>query len=267
MIDIHCHILPGVDDGATDLAEASAMAKAAAADGIAEIVATPHWTERERLAAPEWRSRFAELGSELESLHLPIRIHLGAELPLEPDLPSLAARGTLPTLAGGPYVLVEPPFTMLPGYVEQILFELQALGLRPIVAHPERCATLQMGLRRLFVLVGRGVLVQLNAGSLTGHYGGRAQSVARELLRQGLAHVIASDGHDSTGRPPLLSPALAEAAQIIGEAGTRLLVIDNPTAILAGRLVTAPPTPTTRKPRFGRLSWFQFGGRPRTGQP
>ena len=258
MIDIHCHILPGTDDGAADLSEAIAMAEAAAADGVAEVVATPHWMTHERKGLAELHWALAELGESLALHGLPVRVHAGAEILLEPDLPMLARRGKLPTLCSGPYILVEPPFAGLTGFTEQTLFELQALGLRPIVAHPERCATFQADLGRLVLLVGRGVRVQLNAGSLMGHYGGRAQAVARQMLRWRLAHAIASDGHDLFARRPLLSAAARAAAEIVGEEGARLLVVDNPAAILAGRPLAHPPPAElpARPPRWRR--WFSF---------
>ncbi|MHB1132153.1 MAG: tyrosine-protein phosphatase [Chloroflexota bacterium] len=254
MIDLHCHILPGLDDGPADADEALAMAALAVADGVRRVVATPHWPDpgapflaRRDAVLAELRRLLAERGS-------PLQLSGGGEVLLEPDLAARQAGGDLPTLGAGPYLLVELPFAApaLPNYTGQVLAELQVAGLRPILAHPERCAALQRQPQQLAGLVERGLLVQVNAASLGGGHGGQARRCAEQWLQGGLVHVLATDAHDPRERPPVLSAAVSAAARLVGEAAALALVTITPAAILAGHAVR-PPEP--RQPR-GRRWWF-----------
>ncbi|MHB1414350.1 MAG: tyrosine-protein phosphatase [Chloroflexota bacterium] len=253
MIDIHCHILPGVDDGASDLAMAVEMARVAARDGVRTIVATPHhgepnWPERRRLL-----SDLATLRSCLHEEGIAVDVLLGAEVFVSLDLGVLAAAGKLPVIGEGPYVLVEFPFSLFPNYAEHVLFELQVRGFKPIVAHPERCEPLQRDVARLAAMVDRGMLVQINAGSLTGVYGGRVRAAARQMVLAALAHVIASDGHGVKGRGPGLSTAVAEASRLVGLARAEAMVTAAPAAIIKGEGFALPPTEKPSETR--RWAW------------
>jgi protein-tyrosine phosphatase len=241
MIDIHSHILPGLDDGAGSLEESLAMARLAVADGIRTVVATPHVVtglysnSREAILAA-----VAQLQKALQENGIDLTILPGAEYRLEPDLPRRLARGELMTINDtGRYLLVEPPATLLPGYTRQVLYELQLRGLTPIIAHPERNAGFTKEPSRLHELVTGGALVQITAGSLTGLLGSRAAANARAFLKQGCVHFIASDAHDSSDRTPLLSPAAREATNLTGAEEGRRLVSVNPGRAIQGERIEA----------------------------
>lgn len=236
MIDLHCHLLPGLDDGPETMGEALAMAAVAEADGVRRIVATPHYSEADWASREEVQIRLAELRRHLRERGSRLEVLEGGEVLLGPDLPCRAAAGNLPTLHEGPYVLIEVPlFTpTLPNYGERVLAELQALGLRPILAHPERCAAFQNDLSLLAKLVERGVLTQINAGSISGAHGRRAQRVAREMLGRRLGQVIASDGHGPRDRPPTLVAAVREVARMVGHDEATAMIASTPAAVVAG---------------------------------
>ncbi len=239
MIDIHCHILPGLDDGAADLQESLAMGRLAVAGGIGATVATPHVItglhphSRETILAAVARLRadFAENG-------IPLEILPGAEYRLEHDLPQRMSRGELLTINdGGRYLLVELPADQIPEFTQQVFYELQLQGVTPIIAHPERNAGFAQAPDLLQALVSRGALAQLTADSLTGRLGSRAANTARAFLRQGYAHFIASDAHSSRRRAPVLTEALKEAGRLIGMDEAQNLVVENPGLAVRGQYI------------------------------
>jgi protein-tyrosine phosphatase len=230
MIDIHSHILPGLDDGAISLEESLAMARCAAADGIRTMVATPHVITG---LYPNSRETILEAVAKLQRTFLENEIELsilpGAEYYLEPDLPERMSRGELLTINdGGHYLLVELPAFFVAGYPAQVLYELQAQGVTPIIAHPERNAGFAAEPDLLHELVSHGALIQITAGSLAGLLGSAAEATARRLLKQGCVHFIASDAHSSRERAPVLTPAVREAVRLAGEEEAQSLVAGNP---------------------------------------
>ncbi len=249
MIDLHTHILPGLDDGAQSLADAVAMARAAAADGITTVLATPHANGHQPLTQEEVARRARALQGELEEQGIALRVLPGIENAIAPDLPQRVEGGTAFPLAGTPYLLVELPLEGFPPYTEQVLFELQVRGLTPLLAHPERNAALQRDPSPLERLVRRGILAQVTAASLMGAFGPRTQRAAVAFLKQGLVHVIATDAHAvASPRAPLLSPAVAVAARIVGQAQAWEMVEAIPHAILEGQPVAmALPERAARK--------------------
>lgn len=257
MIDLHTHILPGFDDGAKDLAEALAMARLAAEDGITLLAATPHVvrgqffpTRAEILAA------VAELNRQLIKEGLPLRVLAGAEYRLEADLPRRLAAGELLTLNdGGRYLLVELPAEVLPLYAERVLYELQLRGVTPVLAHPERNAVLGRNPSFFRGLVSRGVLSQVTAASLTGFHGKEARRTAFSFLERSLAHLIASDAHSAKDRPPALAAALRQVESRLGREAARRLV-ENAQKVLAGRAVPADAAFEFRAGRRGFLGSF-----------
>ncbi len=234
------------------------MAAIAADDGVTTIVATPHFVVGRETAWSEVEKRAAELGRLLVSRGIPVQLYIGAELMLDPSLPGLAAQGRLPLLAGGPYALVELPFYSLPTYVDRVIFELQAQGVRPVLAHPERCFPLHGDLGWLADTAARGVTVQVNATSLTGAHGPAVRQCARELLRRGLVQVIASDGHSPAERPPQLAAAVAEATELVGAQAAAAMVGQNPAAIVAGQALP-PVTTAGGRPRRRWFPGLPFG--------
>ncbi len=245
MIDLHCHILPEVDDGARTFAEAVAMGRLAAADGCTAMVATPHqrrdewWnTDQERLAGIGARLQ-AALAGEIEIL-------LGGEIRVDSellqDLPLLPPHGGLLPLAGSRYLLLELPPLGSTRDAEEVVHELAVAGWRPVLAHPELIPWLDLG--TLARLVGLGAATQVTAMSVTGDFGRRPQHDAWTLIESGLAQFVASDSHRADWRPPGLRRAFETIAGRWGEPLANRLLIHNPRAVIADHpLVAASPAP------------------------
>lgn len=233
MIDIHCHILPDVDDGAVNLAESIKMAKIAHADGIAKLVATPHInglsTNRQGLVTCH-----AQLIRFFKEQFIPVDILLGGEVPIHLN----SSEFNLHTINGTQYILIELPASHLPKNTAEILFNMILNGLHPIIVHPERNCSILEDPDKLFNLLNQQVLVQITAGSITGLFGPDSKACARFLLRKGLVSFIASDAHNAGSRRPVLSKGVAAAGKIIGKENALKLVTKNPAAMLAGAPVT-----------------------------
>lgn len=217
IIDIHCHILPNLDDGPSSIEESLAMLEEAVKAGVSEIVATPHLIWQERLLSEE------EIQSAIEHLPSAIRIHRGAEVPLM-EVPSLLENGKIITT--GKLVLLDtPPLGKLIG-LEQAIFKIVLKRLTPVIAHPERNIPLAMDKRRLEHLKNMGALFQVNAGSLFGIFGRDVKKAAENLIQWGLADIIASDAHS-----PEAFVHLQEAVKLIrkrwGEEFTEKLTRQN----------------------------------------
>ena len=237
MLDLHSHILPGVDDGPSTMEESIEMARLAYEDGTRTIVATPHnrdVTERSSISAVG--DLADRLNQEIQARYIPLRVLLGMENHLEMDTPEQVDKGLAIPIEGTHYILVELPFEFYPFYGEEVFFKLQIKGLRPIVVHPERNLAIQDNSQILANLVQKGALAQITASSIAGTFGKEPQNVSKELLRQNLVHIIASDGHTAGGtRKPLLSPGVEAAARVIGREAARKMVEDIPQAILENR--------------------------------
>jgi protein-tyrosine phosphatase len=253
MIDLHSHILPGVDDGPRDLQGSLEMARVAVEDGITRLAATPHnadWRDGGRRAWVE--ERVEELQNALDAQGIPLSVVPGVEAYIAPDLVQHLKDERAFTLNGSRYLLIELPMHSWPLYTEQVFFEVQVQGLVPILAHAARYAPVQEDPNRVFGLVERGALVQLTAGSLTGQFGRRTRDTARRLLEHNLAHLIASDSHSARSRPPRLSPGVEAATRIIGPERARAMVTTVPAAILEDDALTIEPP----KPVKPRRRWF-----------
>lgn len=237
MIDIHVHVLPGLDDGPADLAEAVEMCRLIAADGTSAVIATPHQLHE------EWENTDAALIHRLctdveTAAGGTLRIYPGAEIRASMEIPAglddLDASGLL-TLAGSRYVLVEPsPYPLAPSLGE-LIYELRVAGWWPVLAHPERYGYLAEEPERLQALARRGARLQVTAASVLGHNGRRAQQTARFLLDRRMVHFLSSDGHDSASRSPGLSEARKVVAAQWGEAMAQALTVDNPLAVIENR--------------------------------
>jgi protein-tyrosine phosphatase len=255
VIDLHTHLLPGVDDGAGTLAEAVAMARLAAADGVTTIVATPHrnpWSYRADRADAERRLEEVRRACQCEGIA--VRLLLGGESYIAPDLPEQLETGLALTINGSRYLLIEWPLAEYPPYSDQVIFELQVRGIIPVVAHAERYRFVQRDPQGLARQVERGVLAQVTASSLLGEFGPRVRRASEDLLTRGLAHLIASDSHGPERRAPVLSRARARAAELVGEGRARALVEDVPRAIINDERVDLPP-PVLPKPRPFWMFW------------
>lgn len=253
MIDLHTHILPGLDDGAPDLEASLAMARLAGADGTTTIVATPHVNFRYSFPLNEIDRRVGELKAALRSAGLELEILAGAELDVARLIELSDGELRALSLGDGPSLLLESPFAHA-GPLEDVVFDLQLRGFAPVLAHPERCPPFQRDEDLLRRLVERGALCSITAGSLAGVFGSTVRRFALRLLSEGLVHDISSDAHDSDRRPPLIGLARREVDRDLPEMSPRFdwLVEDGARAMLSGDPLPEPPPMRRRK-------WRLFG--------
>jgi protein-tyrosine phosphatase len=242
LIDLHAHLLPGMDDGVQNTREAINTARQAFHQGITHIVATPHVIPNIYQHEPAViLDRVNALQQTLHEQKVPVKILPGAEYYLEPELPLKLARGELLTLNGcGKHLLVELPHLYLPDYAEHTLFELQLKGVTPVLAHPERNSTLGQHPERLRNLVKRGILVQITAGSLTGLYGKGVRAVAELLVREELVHFVATDLHGAGRRLSVIQDARKRLRRLMGEERAHQILLHNPVQVLGAGNITGP---------------------------
>jgi protein-tyrosine phosphatase len=235
MIDLHCHLLPGVDDGAGDLEESLAMARLAAADGIRAIVATPHFLNGVYHHSPKaLREHFIRFQEFLAGQQVALSLYPGADIHLSPGLIRHLEKQELPAINNRRYLLLELPSFALPSALHDTLFHLRTKGFTPIITHPERNGSVQRNPDQVVEMNHFGALVQVTAMSLTGGFGKKVRACAAALMEKGLVQVMATDAHSSKERPPILSAGLKAAADLIGgEAALRLVTV-HPERILAG---------------------------------
>lgn len=229
MIDLHCHILPEIDDGPESFEEAVAMARLAVEDGIHAIVATPRIKEKLN-GKTEISRRLAWLNHLLRKERLPLSILMGADV-FAMVSPRQVRDFTINNTA---YILLEFPHTHLPMNAGAIIADFINNGYRPILTHPERNPSVIANPALLQDLLGADVCVQITAGSLAGDFGAEAQECALHLLRSNAVDVIASDAHDATRRKPMLSAGMAIAAEVVGPEAARRMVFGNPVRIISG---------------------------------
>lgn len=233
MIDLHCHLLPGIDDGAPDLATSLAMARIAAADGIEVIACTPHiypgLYENNGLAI---RRAVTELQARLDEAAIPLQLTYGADTHIAPDLVASLREGRVPSLHGSRYFLLEPPHHVAPPRLEETVFNLLAAGYVPVVTHPERLSWIEDRYQTFVELARKGAWLQVTAGSLTGRFGPTAQYWAEHLLDEGWVHILATDSHGVNRRPPLLAEGRWAAERWVGAQESVHLVQTRPQGIL-----------------------------------
>lgn len=244
MIDLHSHILPGIDDGARDLDMSIAMARASVADGVSVLACTPHimpgvWNN----SGPEIRAHVDALQQKLNELEIPLHLVVGADVHIAPDLVGGIKAGRVPTLHGTRYVLLEMPHHVAPPHADQCFYQLLTAGYVPIFTHPERLSWLSSHYELVRRLARSGVWMQITAGSLTGGFGKRAQYWAEKMLNDGLVHILASDTHNVTSRPPALGAGWEAACRIVGEDEAYHLVVTRPYGILNNSLPASLPLP------------------------
>jgi protein-tyrosine phosphatase len=233
MIDIHLHILPGVDDGPETMQESLALAQTLTREGIHMAVATPHYNDVfPQRSAAEIRERVHEVQQELDRHGIPLRLFAGHEALIKPGLIEDIRAGYLSTLNGSRYLLLELWNTTWLPVTERVIFELRALGIIPILAHPERYRAFQQDHHRLAALLQQGVLTQLTASSLVGLWGKTIQRSAETLLKKGLIHFIASDAHGVHKRPPCIVRGLQRARELLGQASVYQMTETWPAAIV-----------------------------------
>jgi protein-tyrosine phosphatase len=240
LIDIHHHCLPGVDDGPGTMEEALAQCRAAAADGIRTVVATPH-RRHPRYDAPPGTARAAHgtLVAALAREGIALELLLGHEAHYAPELAADLKAGSTFRLGGnGRWFLFELPDTHVPAHLDRLVFDLHLAGQFPILAHPERNLELSDHPERLEPLRRQGVAVQVTAMSVTGDFGRKARRAAERWLRDGLVDLLATDAHGTGKRPPRLRAAVDAAAKILGKDAAERLVTGNPARVLRGEALS-----------------------------
>lgn len=253
-IDLHTHMLPGLDDGAQTMEDALGMAKVAWHDGITTVVATPHMSAASPHSKADLITRVDALNRELSEHGIGIAVLPGAEYAFEPDLPQRLAAGKLLTINDkGIHLLIEFPSLLIPENTEQTLFQIQLQGVTPVIAHPERNYTFSNYPNLLEGLIRRGMLAQVTSASLTGWFGSEVRNTALKFIKLGLIHCIASDGHTNTGRAPVLRQAYVLIRRKWGQEYAQTLVCDNPARIINGQTVETSSSPR-RQSIWSRLS-------------
>jgi protein-tyrosine phosphatase len=234
MIDIHCHILPGVDDGPADIGTSMMMLRTAAEDGITHIVATPHFVCEGTGSVADIQSRLAELRERVGEEGTPLMLHAGADIRLSPGLIERIGKRDIPTINGSRYFLLELP-EIIPPNIERFFFDAGLKSLVPIITHPERNSGLLSRPERITSLREAGALYQLTAMSITGEFGDDVQRFSRLLVKRGAVDFVATDAHDPVWRKPNLSRAHGSVIRMSGEREARRIFLENPSAVLEDR--------------------------------
>lgn len=251
-VDIHSHIIPGLDDGAGDYNEAMDILRMASENGTYHIIATPHFiSETTIIDQGLIHKKVGELQNHANGEEFSISIHAGAEVFLSPDILELLDKGSICTLNDSSYILVELPMSGLPVYTNDILYKLQLKGLIPIIAHPERNGEINENPDILLSMVKRGILAQVNAGSITGLFGREVRNTAMKLIRSGLIQFVASDAHTCRGRSPKLIKAEDIVKRKFGQEMADSLFYKNGMAVLKNE--TIPITVREEGTGFFRL--------------
>jgi len=233
LIDLHSHLLPGIDDGSKDLAMSLAMARVAAAEGISTIACTPHILPGVyNNSGPAIRRAVAQLAESIAKAGIPITLVTGADVHIAPDLDIQLRDGRALTLNDSRYFLLEPPHHVLPPRLEDLIFGLQAAGYIPILTHPERLSWLGGHYDLIGRLVSSSVLMQITAGSVMGGFGRGPRYWAERMLDEGLCHLLATDAHNTEQRAPRLAEARDVVAQWLGDDEAINLVLRRPQGIL-----------------------------------
>jgi protein-tyrosine phosphatase len=244
MVDIHHHLLPGLDDGSNSLETSVQMARQAAADGITHIVCTPHANGQYRFDPAVNADLIRELRARLADENVAVTLGTGCDFHLSFDNVEQAKRDPSRfSINGFGYLLVEPPDYGIPPGLAETLYELQLAGLTPVLTHPERNPTLQAEPERMRPWLRGGLLVQVTADSLTGHKGRKAQRMAHILLEKRWVHFLATDAHNTTTRPPRMKEAHDLVATKYGVSYAHALCVTNPLAAFLGKQFTVEEEP------------------------
>ena len=256
MIDIHCHILPSVDDGARHMTESLEMARAAYSEGITKIVATPHHNNGQYSnTREEILEKVEELNERLEKEGINITVLPGQESRISGELLEQYERDELLTMNDGDkYIFIELPSSQVPLYTEKIIFDIQMKGLTPIIVHPERNAELIENPEKLYQLVKKGACTQVTAASVAGKFGKKIKKFSLELIEANLTHFIASDAHNLKGR----NFQMAEAFNVIEKecgADAKYLLLENAELLVEGAMIIkeVPERIKKKKKLFGIL--------------
>jgi protein-tyrosine phosphatase len=255
MVDIHSHILSGMDDGAKTLSDSLAMVRMAKEAGTTDLVATPHANLNYKYQPSVVEERLAELreaaGDSAPRLHTGCDFHLAFD-----NIQDALANPRKYTIGHGSYLLVEFSDLAIFHTTTAVFENLLAAGMIPVITHPERNALLRMRVDSLREWVGMGCVIQVTAQSFLGRWGNSAQQFSAELMKRGLVHVVASDGHDTVRRPPVLDEAHRYLTGQYGAAAADRLLMHNPSAIVDSR----PLPPCDPEPAVSERRWYKFWG-------
>ena len=242
MIDIHCHLLPGIDDGPETMQMSVVMARTAVANGITHSVVTPHIHHgRWENSAPVIKALALNFKRVLMQEDIPLQIGVAAEVRIGVEIMEQINRRQIPFLGfWGDFkvMLLEMPHSHIPMGIESLVDWLMERGILPMIAHPERNKDVHRDPGKLAPLLARGCLVQLTASSISGRWGQPSRQRALELLERGVVTVLASDAHNLKHRPPDLNDGRDAAAEVIGEDAAWRLVVDNPWKIVSNQFAT-----------------------------
>ena len=260
MIDLHMHVLPGLDDGPKSMDESVEMCAMAAEDGTKTITATPHMLNGVfHVTRDQVLDGVKRLQGALKEEGIRVDVKPGADIHIHADLVRFLKEGSVMTLGdAGRYLLLELPDDILPQGLDHHLFSLQVEGVVPIVTHPERNREIQSAPERLMEIVSSGTLIQITAASLAGESGRGRHKTAYRLMEMGMAHLVASDAHAADRRPPGLSAAFDAVEKVMGRAEAEEVFINRPAKILAGEAMEVPEA--REKSRGGLLGRLGIPG-------
>ncbi|MDO9439159.1 tyrosine-protein phosphatase [Hydrogenophaga sp.] len=258
MIDLHCHILPGIDDGAKTLADSLEMARIAVDDGIHTLACTPHiYPGMYMNDGPGITLARARLQAELDERGIALKLVVGADVHLVPGLMDGLKSGRVPTLHGSRYFLLEPSHTTPPPHLEDSVFNLIASGYTPIVTHPERLSWVETHYPVFLKLIEQGAWMQVTAGALTGVFGKRAKYWGERFIGEGHTHLLATDAHSTGRRLPRLTEGLAVARRLVGDVEAGRLVGERADAVLRDLAPEGFGLTAKREPRGSMIGrWF-----------
>ena len=239
MIDLHCHILPGVDDGARTIEDSVAMARMAADAGTKTICATPHMLHPQyHVPGDVAKAKLAEVRAAVAAAKIPIEIVLAGEIHWSTEIqPRLATGELLPYCRDRTYILFELPMSHVPHATREVMWQFQLAGIFPVLAHPERNADFERNPDLIHEYRNAGVPCQITAMSLTGDFGRRAKKISQRWLAEGAIDLVASDGHSARGRPPTLDAVAKLVRKQAGDSVEDWLTCEVPRRILAGEPV------------------------------
>ena len=244
MIDLHCHLLPGIDDGAQTLETSLEMARIAVADGITKIYCTPHiYPGLYENTGPDIVRRVAMLQLILRDKGIALELSFGADVHLVPEVPSGLADDRIPTLGGSRYLLLEPSHHVCPPRFKESVFALIAAGYVPVITHPERLTWVEDHFDDFTSLARSGAWLQVTGGALVGRFGKRVERIAERFVGDGWTAVLASDAHTTSRRAPLLAEAELRAAKLVGKVEASLMVRGRPALVCADAPPASVPLP------------------------
>ena len=231
MIDIHCHILPSIDDGPETMEETIGMFRIAEADSITKIVATPHYRHGEEPDALKIQEKIASVRDSLPANGISVELLGGADIRLTYELMRGIENKEIPTINNSRYFLLELP-DIIPPQIAECLFEARIRGYLPVITHPERNYSLLAAPERIKGLRAAGAYFQLTAMSVTGKFGRKIKNLSEELLKKGYADFVATDAHSRERRPPVLSAAYRDSVALLNRKEADRIFFENPKALI-----------------------------------